>query len=149
MFKRLTAEFIGTLWLVLGGCGSAVLAAAFPNVGIGLLGACDGGLGLGCIGARTLRDERRFKHRDIVGQGCRIGLHKTDRITNRAGFVLLSRAKPQFDLTRGRRPPSQLWIAPVDRFQEITHLRGCQREDAVHRLWPCEAAAIEALRIKR
>ena len=36
--KRLTAEFIGTLWLVLGGCGSAVLAAAFPNVGIGLHG---------------------------------------------------------------------------------------------------------------
>jgi aquaporin Z len=35
---RLSAEFIGTLWLVLGGCGSAVLAAAFPNVGIGLLG---------------------------------------------------------------------------------------------------------------
>jgi aquaporin Z len=36
--KRLGAEFIGTFWLVLGGCGSAVLAAAFPNVGIGLLG---------------------------------------------------------------------------------------------------------------
>ena len=36
--QRLTAEFIGTLWLVLGGCGSAVLAAAFPSVGIGLLG---------------------------------------------------------------------------------------------------------------
>ncbi|HVN72124.1 MAG TPA: aquaporin Z [Desulfomonilia bacterium] len=36
--KRLTAEFIGTFWLVLGGCGSAVLAAAFPKVGIGLLG---------------------------------------------------------------------------------------------------------------
>ena len=35
---RLTAEFIGTFWLVLGGCGSAVLAAAFPGVGIGLLG---------------------------------------------------------------------------------------------------------------
>ena len=35
---RLTAEFVGTLWLVLGGCGSAVLAATFPNVGIGLLG---------------------------------------------------------------------------------------------------------------
>ncbi len=32
------AEFFGTFWLVLGGCGSAVLAAAFPNVGIGLLG---------------------------------------------------------------------------------------------------------------
>ena len=38
MSKRLTAEFIGTFWLVLGGCGSAVLASAFPSVGIGLLG---------------------------------------------------------------------------------------------------------------
>jgi len=38
MIKRLSAEFIGTLWLVLGGCGSAVLAAAFPDVGIGLHG---------------------------------------------------------------------------------------------------------------
>ena len=36
--NRAVAEFIGTFWLVLGGCGSAVLAAAFPNVGIGLLG---------------------------------------------------------------------------------------------------------------
>src|SRR5262247_1437758 len=36
--NKLVAEFIGTFWLVLGGCGSAVLAAAFPNVGIGLLG---------------------------------------------------------------------------------------------------------------
>jgi aquaporin Z len=36
--QRMTAEFLGTLWLVLGGCGSAVLAAAFPNVGIGFLG---------------------------------------------------------------------------------------------------------------
>jgi len=36
--KKLGAEFIGTFWLVLGGCGSAVLAAAFPDVGIGLLG---------------------------------------------------------------------------------------------------------------
>ena len=38
MFSKLSAEFIGTFWLVLGGCGSAVLAAAFPDVGIGLLG---------------------------------------------------------------------------------------------------------------
>jgi aquaporin Z len=36
--KQYCAEFIGTFWLVLGGCGSAVLAAAFPDVGIGLLG---------------------------------------------------------------------------------------------------------------
>ncbi|GAL06592.1 aquaporin Z [Photobacterium aphoticum] len=38
MLKKLVAEFVGTFWLVLGGCGSAVLAAAFPDVGIGLLG---------------------------------------------------------------------------------------------------------------
>ncbi|GIU16334.1 aquaporin Z [Shewanella sp. c952] len=38
MSQKMAAEFIGTLWLVLGGCGSAVLAAAFPEVGIGLLG---------------------------------------------------------------------------------------------------------------
>jgi aquaporin Z len=36
--QKMSAEFLGTLWLVLGGCGSAVLAAAFPGVGIGLLG---------------------------------------------------------------------------------------------------------------
>ena len=36
--KKWSAEFIGTFWLTLGGCGSAVLAAGFPNVGIGLLG---------------------------------------------------------------------------------------------------------------
>jgi len=38
MQRKLVAEFIGTLWLVLGGCGSAVLAAKFPEVGIGLAG---------------------------------------------------------------------------------------------------------------
>src|SRR5271169_4518222 len=38
MFSKIAAEFIGTFWLVLGGCGSAVIAAAFPHVGIGLLG---------------------------------------------------------------------------------------------------------------
>jgi aquaporin Z len=36
--NKYAAEFVGTFWLVLGGCGSAVLAAAFPGVGIGLLG---------------------------------------------------------------------------------------------------------------
>lgn len=38
MNHKLAAEFLGTFWLVLGGCGSAVLAAAFPHIGIGLLG---------------------------------------------------------------------------------------------------------------
>src|SRR5215467_5738334 len=36
--KRTTAEFLGTFWLVFGGCGSAVLAAAFPQLGIGFTG---------------------------------------------------------------------------------------------------------------
>ncbi len=38
MFAKLAAEFVGTFWLVLGGCGSAVIAAGFPEVGIGLVG---------------------------------------------------------------------------------------------------------------
>ena len=38
MSKRLGAEFVGTFWLVLGGCGSAVLAAAYPDLGIGFVG---------------------------------------------------------------------------------------------------------------
>ncbi len=38
MIKKFSAEFIGTFWLVLGGCGSAVLAATFPGVGIGFVG---------------------------------------------------------------------------------------------------------------
>jgi aquaporin Z len=38
MLRKLSAEFIGTAWLVLGGCGSAVLAAAFPQLGIGFVG---------------------------------------------------------------------------------------------------------------
>jgi aquaporin Z len=43
--KTLFAEFLGTFWLVLGGCGAAVLAAAFPGLGIGLLGvSCAFGL---------------------------------------------------------------------------------------------------------
>jgi aquaporin Z len=38
MMRKLSAEFFGTFWLVLGGCGSAVLAAAFPELGIGFVG---------------------------------------------------------------------------------------------------------------
>lgn len=38
MIKKLFAEFIGTFWLVLGGCGSAVLAAGYPELGIGFVG---------------------------------------------------------------------------------------------------------------
>lgn len=38
MLNKLSAEFFGTFWLVFGGCGSAILAAAFPELGIGFLG---------------------------------------------------------------------------------------------------------------
>src|SRR3954470_17009317 len=38
LFKRATAEFFGTFWLVFGGCGSAVISAAFPELGIGFVG---------------------------------------------------------------------------------------------------------------
>jgi aquaporin Z len=38
MIRKFAAELVGTFWLVLGGCGSAVIAANFPAVGIGLLG---------------------------------------------------------------------------------------------------------------
>lgn len=38
MVRKLSAEFFGTFWLVFGGCGSAVLAAAFPELGIGFVG---------------------------------------------------------------------------------------------------------------
>src|SRR5712675_1298381 len=44
MSRRVVAEFFGTFWLVLGGCGAAVLSAGFPNLGIGFLG---GGLAFG------------------------------------------------------------------------------------------------------
>ena len=38
MFKKMSAEFFGTFWLVFGGCGSAILAAGFPELGIGFAG---------------------------------------------------------------------------------------------------------------
>lgn len=38
MFKKMSAEFLGTFWLVFGGCGSAILAASFPHLGIGFAG---------------------------------------------------------------------------------------------------------------
>ena len=42
--KKLVAEYIGTLWLVLGGCGSAVLTAGYPELGIGFVGAILAGI---------------------------------------------------------------------------------------------------------
>ena len=60
--KKLAAEAIGTFWLTFAGCGSAVIAAGFPNVGLGLLGLAlaanlglfEGGAGLGWLHAKLL-----------------------------------------------------------------------------------------------
>lgn len=64
--RKYGAEFFGTFWLVLGGCGSAVLAAAIPDVGIGLVGVALAfgltvltGLGCGSRGRGPLPHRRR------------------------------------------------------------------------------------------
>ena len=52
MINRLYAEFLGTAWLVLGGCGSAALAAAYPQLGIGFAGGAIAGLAYGLPGRK-------------------------------------------------------------------------------------------------
>ena len=69
MTTKLAAEFLGTFWLVLGGCGSAVLAATFPGVGIGLLGVSLA-FGLTVLTGRT--PSVRFPE-DISIPPCRTG----------------------------------------------------------------------------
>jgi aquaporin Z len=58
--KRTTAEFLGTFWLVLGGCGSAVLAAAFPGLGIGFLGVAL------ASGLTVVTTARRIPSQDVI-----------------------------------------------------------------------------------
>ena len=53
ILKRSVAELLGTFWLVFGGCGSAVLAAKFPEVGIGLVGVSLA-FGLTVVGAMAI-----------------------------------------------------------------------------------------------
>ena len=67
MNKKHFAELIGTFWLVLGGCGSAVLAAAFPDVGIGLLGRF--------AGVRLDRPDHGLRDRAHLGLPSESGCH--------------------------------------------------------------------------
>ena len=112
--QRALAEFIGTFWLVFGGCGSAVLAAAFPNLGIGFLGVwLVFGLTLltmayaighisGChinpavsIG---LAIGRRFPARELPAY---IGAQVVGGIFAAVILYLIASGRPEFDLTGG------------------------------------------------
>src|SRR5512144_3077555 len=84
--KRAGAEFVGTFWLVLGGCGSAVLAAAFPNVGIGLLGVA---LAFG-LTVLTMADAVPYVIAQLAGAIVAAGL-----------LYVIASGKAGFDLTGG------------------------------------------------
>src|SRR5512142_3171557 len=112
--KKATAEFIGTFWLVFGGCGSAVIAAAFPNVGIGLLGVAFAfGLtvltmayAIGHISGCHLNPAvsiglwagRRFPARDLLPY---IVAQVIGAIIGAGVLLLIASGKPGFDLSGG------------------------------------------------
>ena len=112
--KKVLAEFMGTFWLVFGGCGSAVLAASFPNLGIGFLGvALAFGLTLltmayaighisGChlnpAVSVGLAVGRRFPARELPAY---IGSQVIGGIIATAVLYLIASGKPGFDLTNG------------------------------------------------
>ncbi|MEQ1795184.1 MAG: aquaporin Z [Nitrospira sp.] len=109
--NRLMAEAIGTFWLVFGGCGSAVLAAAFPQVGIGLLGVSFAfGLtvltmayAIGHISGCHLNPAvsvglmvgKRFPASDLPGY---IGAQVVGAILGAGALYLIASGKPGFDL---------------------------------------------------
>ncbi|MBV9579106.1 MAG: aquaporin Z [Chloroflexi bacterium] len=111
--KRLAAEFIGTLWLVFGGCGAAVLSAAFPNLGIGFLGvALAFGLtvltmayAIGHISGCHLNPAvsiglwagKRFPARDLVPY---IVVQVIGGIIGAGILLLIASGKPGFDITQ-------------------------------------------------
>ena len=112
--KKYFAEFVGTYWLVLGGCGSAVLAAAFPGVGIGLLGVSLAfGLtvltmayAIGPISGCHLNPAvsiglwagGRFDAKDLLPY---IASQVLGAITAGAMLYLIASGKPGFDLSAG------------------------------------------------
>jgi aquaporin Z len=112
--KRCAAEFIGTFWLVLGGCGSAVLSAAFPNVGIGLLGVSLAfgltvltmAFAIGHISGCHLNPAvsiglvtgRRFPMRDLVPY---VIAQVLGGIAGAAVLYVIASGKPGFSLTGG------------------------------------------------
>jgi aquaporin Z len=112
--RRVAAELMGTFWLVFGGCGSAVLAAAFPNVGIGLLGVSLAfGLtvltmayALGHLSGCHLNPAvslglwagGRFPARDLPSY---IGAQLVGAILGAGVLYVIASGKPGFDLSAG------------------------------------------------
>jgi aquaporin Z len=112
--KKMLAEFIGTFWLVFGGCGSAVLAAAFPHVGIGLLGvALAFGLtvltmayAIGHISGCHLNPAvslglvvaKRFPGSELLGY---VAAQIAGGILGAAVLYVIASGKPGFDLSGG------------------------------------------------
>jgi aquaporin Z len=116
--NRVVAEFVGTFWLVLGGCGSAVLAAAFPNVGIGLLGVALAfgltvmtmGYAIGHISGYHLNpavtvglvDGGRFKSSDA---GPYVLAHVIGAIAAAALLYVIASGRPGFGINGGLAAP--------------------------------------------
>lgn len=112
--KRAFAECIGTFWLVFGGCGSAVTAAAFPDLGIGFLGVALAfgltlltmGYAIGHISGCHLNpavsigfaSARRFPGREL---GAYIGAQLIGGIIAAGVLYLIASGKPGFDVTAG------------------------------------------------
>ncbi len=110
--RRLTAEFVGTFWLVFGGCGSAVLSASFPNLGIGFLGVAFAfGLtvltmayAIGHISGCHLNPAvsiglwagKRFPARDLLPY---IVVQVVGAIVGAGVLLLIARGQPGFDLS--------------------------------------------------
>src|SRR5512143_2884868 len=111
MLSKLSSEFLGTFWLVLGGCGSAVLAAAFPALGIGFVGVSlafgltvlTGAYALGPISGGHFNPAvtiglwagGRFPARDILGY---VLAQVAGAIAATGVLYVIASGKPGFDL---------------------------------------------------
>ena len=114
MYSKVLSEFVGTFWLVLGGCGSAVLAAAFPGLGIGLLGVSlafgltvlTGIYALGPISGGHFNPAvtlglwagGRFPGREIPSY---IGAQVVGAVTAASVLFVIARGRPGFSLAAG------------------------------------------------
>jgi aquaporin Z len=114
MFSKLSSEFLGTFWLVLGGCGSAVLAAAFPGLGIGFTGVSlafgltvlTGAYALGPISGGHFNPAvtiglwagGRFPARDVVGY---VVAQVLGAVAGAGVLFVIASGKAGFDLAGG------------------------------------------------